>query len=220
MFALTDLLRWRAELHPDAVALVDERNDSATYAELNQRIEDTARRWRARGVTPGEVVAVLDTNSVAFIVNIFAIGRAGAVPALLNWRLTGREHAALFELIEPVAVAAGHDLIEQLPTGLPQVLVALSDDGALPAGWLRDDTAPGEEQTGLGPGPEPEDVFALAFSSGTTGRAKGIPLRHESLARSAMVDAADIAGMNLGDRHIMAAPMFHLAGLANTLMGL
>ncbi|MGI9616298.1 MAG: class I adenylate-forming enzyme family protein, partial [Acidimicrobiales bacterium] len=42
----------------------------------------------------------------------------------------------------------------------------------------------------------------------------------ESLARSAMVDAADIAGMNLGDRHIMAAPMFHLAGLANTLMGL
>lgn len=220
MFALTDLLRWRAELHPDAVALVDERNDSATYAELHQRIEFAARRWRDRGVSPGEVVAVLDTNSVAFIVNVFAIGRAGAVPALLNWRLAASEHAALFELIEPVAVAAGQDLIDRLPDQLPDVLVSSGTDGSLPAGWSLDDTTPRGHQIELGPGPQPQDVFALAFSSGTTGRAKGIPLRHESLARSAMVDGADIGGMNLGDRHIMAAPMFHLAGMANTLMGL
>ena len=230
MFTLTDLLRWRAELHPEAIALVDERGDTATYAELHHRIEQTARRWRGRGVAAGDVVAVLDTNSVAFVVNLVAIGRAGAIPALFNWRLTAPEHAALLDVVTPVAVAAGHDLIDQLPNDLPAVRVALGPPGPTPPGWSSDVGPDGQPSEGpslqrpperpLERQPEPGDVFAIAFSSGTTGRAKGIPLRHESLARSIMVDGADIAGMHLGARHIMAAPMFHLAGLVNSLMGL
>lgn len=232
MFTLNELLRWRAELHPDAVALVDERGDSATYAELHERVERSSRRWRSRGVAAGDVVAVLDTNSVAFVVTVFGVALARAVPALLNWRLTSREHAAIFDVVEPVAVAAGHDLIDQLPSPLPAIRVSLGPDDSLPAGWLVDQDGGAAVEPvvdplvdGRHPGsfesrPEPGDVFAIAFSSGTTGRAKGIPLRHESLARSIMVDGADIAGMGVGDRHILVAPMFHLAGLVNGLMGL
>ncbi len=231
MLALTDLIRWRAERQADSVALVDDRGDRATYRELWERIERCGRRWQERGVSPGEVVALLDTNSVAFTVNLFGLSRLGAIPALLNWRLTAHEHRALLDLVEPVAIAAGDALIDNLPSDLPPVRVRLGGgtdptanqdagpDASPAGGWVRDDEAAGGE-TALPAPPQADAVFALAFSSGTTGRAKAIPFRHESLARSALVDSLDIEGMYPDARHLVVAPMFHLAGLSNSLMGL
>ncbi len=226
MFALTELIRWRAERQPEALALLDDRGDRATYGQLWERIDRCGRRWQERGVSPGDVVALLDTNSVAFTVNLFGLSRLGAVPALLNWRLTASEHQPLLDLVEPVAVAAGDQLIDSLPPDLPSVRIALgghTSAGPGPEtdheGWSPDDDAVGG-QDALPPPPRAEDVFALAFSSGTTGRAKAIPLRNEALARSTLVDALDVAGMHPGARHLVMAPMFHLAGLSNSLMGL
>ncbi|MDG2111870.1 MAG: AMP-binding protein [Actinomycetota bacterium] len=216
MFTLNDLIRWRAEQHPDLVALVDDRGDSATYGELLERTLRCAGRWTDRGVAPGEVVAVLDTNSVTNLVNVLGLSRLGAVPALLNWRLTPVENSALLELVRPVAVVAGPHLIDQLPPDLGALRVSL---GVGPGGWLVDDDAAGAEIAlpGL---PEPADVFALAFSSGTTGQPKAIPWRHEALARSALIDGAENVAMRHGARQLMVAPIFHLAGLSNLLMGL
>ena len=45
MLSLNELLRWRSELHPDAVALVDEYGDQLTYAELQQQLERCALGW-------------------------------------------------------------------------------------------------------------------------------------------------------------------------------
>ncbi|MGH1492692.1 MAG: class I adenylate-forming enzyme family protein [Acidimicrobiales bacterium] len=227
MFALTDLLRWRAELHPDAMALVDEYGEDVSYSQLQNRIVDCVTHWQKRGVSAGQVVALLDTSSAAFVVNLFALARLGAVPALLNWRLTSVEHRALLTLVEPVAIAAGQALIDQLPEELPAIRVALHADERCPAGWVRDDTeSPTAESdahgqaVGLPPSPSPSDVFAIGFSSGTTGRPKGIPMRHEALLRSVLVDSPGIEPMRQGARHLSVAPLFHLAGLSNLLMGL
>ena len=218
MLSLIDLLRWRAELHPDAIALVDEHADRVTYIELHHRIERCARKWNALGVNAGDVVCVLDTNSTSFVVHVFGLARLRAVPALLNWRLTPSEHGSLFDLVQPVAVVAGQEFINQLPAELPSTRIALHANSECPSGWITDDD---DSMTNDLPSPpEPGDVFALGFSSGTTGRAKGIPLRHEALIRSAFVDSANNAGMYLSAPHIMVTPMFHLAGLSNSLMGL
>ncbi len=218
VLSLNELLRWRSELHPDAVALVDEYGDQLTYAELQQQIERCALGWNAVGVTRGDVVGVLDTNSTSFVVHVFGLARLQAIPALLNWRLTPAEHGPLFDLVQPVAIVSGQKLIDQLPSNLPPIRIALHPDQECPPTWVPDAT---ESVDGnLPPPPQPSDVFAIGFSSGTTGRAKGIPLRHEALARSALIDSAENAGMFVGARHIMAAPMFHLAGLSNSLMGL
>jgi len=218
VLSLNELLRWRSELHPDAVALVDEYGDQLTYAELQHQIERCALRWSAIGVTRGDVVGVLDTNSTSFVVHVFSLARLQAIPALLNWRLTPAEHGPLFDLIQPVAIVSGQKLIDQLPSNLPSIRIALHTDQECPPTWVPDVT---EFVDGnLPPSPQPSDVFAIGFSSGTTGRAKGIPLRHEALARSALIDSAENVGMFIGARHIMAAPMFHLAGLSNSLMGL
>ena len=218
MLSLIDLLRWRAELHPDAVALADEHDHQVTYSELHHQIERCASRWSALGVTRGDVVAILDTNSTAFVVHLFGLARLQAVPALLNWRLTPTEIGSLFDLVQPTAIVAGQELIGQLPPELPSTRIALHSDERCPSDWIPDADAIVDGD--LPPQPQPGDIFALGFSSGTTGRAKGVPLRHESLVRSALIDSAENAAMYLGAPHIMVTPMFHLAGLSNSLMGL
>ena len=218
MLSLNDLVRWRAERHPDLVALVDDRDDRTTYAQLHDRILDQAMRWLERGIGAGDVVAIVDTNSIAKLVSVFGLSRIGAIPALMNFRLAPVEHAELFERMGVVAVAAGPALIEKLPAELPERRVVL---GPATGDWNSyDDSAGTKERRELPPPPRPSDVFALAFSSGTTGRSKGIPWRHSALARSTMLDAIGVAGMQQGSRQLLVAPTFHLAGFANLLMGL
>ncbi len=215
MLTINDLVRWRADRHPDLAALIDERGDRVTYRELHTRSIQAAQRWSTRGIGPGDVVAVLDTSSVAFFTTVFGLSRLGAVPALLNWRLTTAEISELFETVSPKAVAAGTGFTDRIGEGGPSIRVGLHD---APQGWSldQDQAADGD----LPPTPVPGDVFALAFSSGTTGRAKAVPWRHEALARSTLVDGAECLGMERGARQLMMAPTFHLAGMSNTLMGL
>jgi len=85
------LLEWRATGHPDVTALADDRGARYTYAELRAEFERQAGGWAALGIGPGNVVAIVAKNSAAFLVQSFALLRAGAIPAFVNWRLSPRE---------------------------------------------------------------------------------------------------------------------------------
>ena len=58
------------------------------------------------GVGPGDVVAIVAKNSADFLVHAFALMRAGATPAFVNWRLSARELTDVLTLVEPKAIAA------------------------------------------------------------------------------------------------------------------
>ena len=76
-------------------------------------------RWNARpaagpgsgssGAGPGNVVAIVAKNSADFLVHAFALMRAGATPAFVNWRLSAGELAEVLRLVEPKAIAAWVD---------------------------------------------------------------------------------------------------------------
>lgn len=85
------VIEWRATVHPEVTALVDDRGTTLTYAELRSALEARAGGWSQLGVHPGDTVAVLAKNSADFLVHAFAILRAGATPAFLNWRLSPGE---------------------------------------------------------------------------------------------------------------------------------
>src|ERR1700722_18668000 len=94
------VIEWRATVHPDVTALIDDRGRTLSYAGLRDELERAAGGWAALGVRPGDVVAVLARNSADFLVQTFGIVRAGAIPAFLNWRLS----AEAIALVEPVAL--------------------------------------------------------------------------------------------------------------------
>ena len=87
-------------------ALADDRGAVFTYAQLKAEIEGKAGGWAGLGIGPGDVVAVVARNSADFLLHAFAVMRAGAIPALVNWRLSPRELTEVLTLVEPAAIAA------------------------------------------------------------------------------------------------------------------
>jgi acyl-CoA synthetase (AMP-forming)/AMP-acid ligase II len=213
------VIEWRATVHPEVTALVDDRGAVLTYAELRTAVESRAGGWADLGVKPGDVVAVLAKNSASFLVHAFAILRAGAIPAFVNWRLSPAELAEVLALVEPVALGADAEftaLAEAAAPGLiPRVVIG---GGTAPDGWL-------DEASLAGPVPprprlSASDVLALVHTSGTTGRAKAIPLRHGALLVSVAGFAIEIGDQVTGSRHLQLLPLFHLGGFGQCLQAL
>jgi acyl-CoA synthetase (AMP-forming)/AMP-acid ligase II len=214
------VLEWRAAVHPDVVALVDDRGARYTYGELRDEFERRAGGWAGLGVGPGDVVAIVAKNSADFVVQIFAVLRTGAIPALVNWRLSARELAEVLALVEPAAVAADAEFTGLVDAALaaPVLRAAIGGGRPLPPGWLDGGalTAPAPARPRL----SGDDILALVHTSGTTGKAKAIPLRHGALMMSVADFAIEIGDQVAGSRHLQILPLFHLGGLGQCLQAL
>jgi acyl-CoA synthetase (AMP-forming)/AMP-acid ligase II len=174
------VIEWRATVRPDVPALIDDRGARYSYADLLAALERHAGGWAGLGVRPGDRVAVVAKNSADFLVHAFAILRAGATPAFINWRLSAGELAEVLALVEPAAIAADAEftalvegatstlvegatptLVDGVTSGPAEtaateltrkVVIGVTDGGedAIPAGWTDGRTLTGEA-------PPPED---------------------------------------------------------------
>src|SRR6516162_4247716 len=192
------VIEWRATTRPELTALVDDRGAAYSYAQLKAEVERAAGGWAGLGTGPGDIVAVVAKNSADFLVHAFALMRAGATPAFVNWRLSGRELAEVLALVEPKAIAADAKF-----TGLVGAAWAGLPGSAPPRPALTGDT-----------------VLALVHTSGTTGRAKAIPLRHGALMMSVADFAIEIGDQVAGSRHLQILPLFHLGGFGQCLQAI
>jgi acyl-CoA synthetase (AMP-forming)/AMP-acid ligase II len=198
------VIEWRANVRPQLTALVDDRGDVYTYAQLRAEVERKAGGWAGLGVLgagPGDVVAIVAKNSADFLVHAFALMRAGATPAFINWRLSARELTEVLRLVEPKAIAADAEFAGLVGAAWPQAAIVVRiGGGPVPAGWLDGRTLDGPVP------PRPaltgETVLALVHTSGTTGRAKAIPLRHGALMMSVADFAIEIGDQVAGSRHL------------------
>ena len=131
------VIEWRANVRPELTALVDDRGAAYTYAQLRAETERRAGGWAGLGAGSGDVVAVVAKNSADFLLHAFALMRAGATPAFVNWRLSPRELTEVLALVEPKAIAADAEfagLVEAAwPGPLPRVVIG---GGPVPDGWV------------------------------------------------------------------------------------
>ena len=152
----------------------------------------------------------------------FAVMRAGATPAFVNWRLSARELTEVLALVEPAAIAADAEFTGLADAAWPDAGGARArvviGGGQVPPGWLD-----GATLTGPVP-PRPaltgETVLALVHTSGTTGRAKAIPLRHGALMMSVADFAIEVGDQVAGSRHLQVLPLFHLGGFGQCMQAL
>jgi acyl-CoA synthetase (AMP-forming)/AMP-acid ligase II len=214
------VIEWRANVHPQVTALTDDRGVAYTYAELRTEVERKAGGWAAAGVRPGDIVAVVAKNSADFLVHAFALLRAGATPAFVNWRLSVRELTEVLALVEPVAIAADAEFTGLADAGWQgagaRVVIgggAIPDTGWTDGGTLAGPVPPRPRLSG-------NDLLALVHTSGTTGRAKAIPLRHGALMMSVADFAMEIGDQVTGSRHLQILPLFHLGGFGQCMQAL
>ena len=213
------VIEWRANVRPELTALVDDRGAAYTYAQLRAEVERKAGGWAGLGVGPGDVVAIVAKNSADFLVHAFALMRAGATPAFVNWRLSARELAEVLALVEPKAIAADAEFAGLVAAAWPETAARVRiGGGPVPDGWVDGGTLAGPVP------PRPaltgETVLALVHTSGTTGRAKAIPLRHGALMMSVADFAIEIGDQVAGSRHLQILPLFHLGGFGQCMQAI
>jgi long-chain acyl-CoA synthetase len=187
----------RATENPSGPAVADDCTD-LNNAQLLAAVQRAAGSLRLKGVSAGDVVAIMLPNTASFVVSLFAAWRLGAAVTPINPSLTAAE------VNYQVSDAAATVLIaETAPNFDPGTAVVTTDelDG-------------GDPTPGLLNAPQyPDSALALLiYTSGTTGRPKGVMLDHANL--NAMCGAV-IDGFNMtrDDHSLLILPLFHVNGI-------
>ncbi|MBE2997519.1 long-chain-fatty-acid--CoA ligase [Nocardiopsis sp. HNM0947] len=216
-----------AGARPDTTALVYE-GDTTTFAELERRTAEFAAGLAAAGLKRGDRIAYLGLNSATLLETLVAATRIGAVFVPVNFRLAAPEVEVVLADAGPrvLVVEEGHrELVEQIVSRLPTpVRVLVDTDPHVPAA----DPAPGWERlsrvadSGAGiPAPATvgsDELAVLMYTSGTTGRPKGVVLTHGNLWWN-QLNVASAVGHVPGETTYAAAPMFHIGGLNALTLG-
>jgi long-chain acyl-CoA synthetase len=217
---LVGRLRYWAEHRPDHVALKWD-GGQATYAELDVNSNRLAAALASTGVEPGERVAYLDKNSPEQIELLFAAAKLGAVACPVNYRLAPPEIAFVVGDSGARVFAVGEEFVpaaRKVEADLPGVrwLVIGAADGDWPAlGEWRDGHEPMDPAVSAGPA----DVACQMYSSGTTGRPKGVELTNSGFATGLAIYPA-IMGLGPGSVNLVAMPLYHIGGTGWALAGL
>jgi long-chain acyl-CoA synthetase len=179
------------------------------YATLSARIRRVAGGLRALGVAKGDRVAILAPNCLEYPETLVGIADAGAVAATLNPRATAHEAAAACDdcaarvlFVHPSVAGVAHSA--SFAT-IERVIVL----DASYAAW-RDAAAPAVPDPTLAE----TDPFTLVYSSGTTGRPKGIVISHRSRTLTFHGMAMEYGCYGPDDLQLGIAPMAHGAGFA------
>jgi len=219
--SLADIVRRHGSERPDAAALVY-GDQTVTFAELDERSSRCAAALQAAGVGTQERVAFLDKNGPEFFDAVFGTAKINAVLCPVNWRLAPREAAFVINDTDAKVLVVGEELLPVLAEMQPELttvkkVIVVGNGGESFEdfeSWLARYPA---EDPGLAGGAD--DVALQMYSSGTTGRPKGVMLTNGNIF--AGTDANnEILGMSPDSVNLVAMPLFHVAGGAWGLIGL
>jgi long-chain acyl-CoA synthetase len=209
-----DLAHW-ASSTPDANAIVSPAG-SRTFAELDANATRVARALLARGLVPGDAVALLAGNRPMFVETYYGCQRAGLRLTTVNWHLTADEAAYIVDDCEAKALVTTSDLAEVAGACLARAgrcKVALVEGGATEGTESFEQAVADETDAPL---PEVAPGTTMLYTSGTTGRPKGV---HRSTRPASVITTANLAGYaeGGGDVHLCTGPLYHAAPLAFSL---
>jgi long-chain acyl-CoA synthetase len=200
-----------ARRFPDAVA-IEASGALLSYAALASRLRRLgAVAIHDYGLRAGDVVALLSPNRMEYLEIVTGLSEAGLVVATLNPGLSAAELRQIIEDCRPALAILDPDLTAH------QRLLA--DDMGLPTLLLGD---PYEESLARAPDaqtPQADEygAFSISYTSGTTGRPKGVLLPHRSRALVCLASAIEYGCFGPGDRFLSLAPLYHGAGFAFAL---
>lgn len=182
-----------------------------TFRELAAETNAVANALESLGVDAGDRVALYLPNSVAFITTYLGAMKRGAIPFPINMRFTGSEIEYVLEdagAVVAVTIGKFEDTIAELSVdSLDHLIVA---DGS--RGHDYEDLVAGADQSYEVHPRKEDEVAELMYTSGTTGRPKGVKHTHGNLD----VNARGLVRYMLWDEHevtVTVCPCFHVAGL-------
>ena len=217
LLTLSDCIATHARVRPHKIGARDSKR-SLSYAAWNERASALANGLLGLGLVKGDRVALLAYNAVEWLEIYLALARAGLVAVPINFRLAGPE----------IAYIAGHCEARAfiVQDELRAVVEGIRAELAIEAGRyvLFGATSPRPQwhdyeqliavASASPPGVDvgPEDLFALMYTSGTTGRPKGAMRNHEGNALLAFATALEL-GLGSEDNGLLVMPLCHANSL-------
>lgn len=210
-----------ASLFPDEEILVFE-GTRLTYGQVLERVRRLASSLRALGITPGERVAVLQTNSHQYIEAYYATATLGATFVPLNYRAKLSELAYMVTTAQAKALFVGDrylDLVMQLRPQLTSVRHYITMEAPRPD-MLAYEALVSRGSADLdNAAVEEEDVSILMYTSGTTALPKGVMLTYGDFTNYVVGTVEMIDGSPRGT-FLLCAPLYHIAGTASIMTSL
>jgi 2-furoate---CoA ligase len=211
---LARLLELAALRRPDAEAVVD-AGRRLTYAELHGRATALGLAFRDFGVARGDRVLIALRNRLEHVLAYWALQTIAAVPTPVNFRLSPAEMRYVLEdsgarliLFEPDTVSAVRWAADGRDVRLVFVGTDAAPAGSLPFPELLDARRP----AGSGAVPREDDLSLILYTSGTTGRPKGVPRTHRNHVAGAHAQALQ-CGWTWGERTLGVMPLYHTMGI-------
>jgi len=209
---IAGIVRDNCAKQPNAISLVLGEK-TLTWAQLNSRAAQVAQGLRRAGVKSQDRVAFLDKNGIEHFEVFYGCAMLNAVSVDVNWRLAAPEVAFIVNDSEAEVFIVGQEFVPVLDaiisdlTKVKTVIVI----GGHPSHndyerWVSAQSAVDPKVAS-----KPSDIAFQLYSSGTTGRPKGVMLTNDNFF--ALLPAArDVWGMSEKTVNLVAMPLFHIGG--------
>ncbi|AZG47693.1 class I adenylate-forming enzyme family protein [Gordonia insulae] len=203
-----DALTYWAKIVPDQAA-IDFAGDVVTYRELNTWADGVAHDLDDRGVTAGDRVSYLGVNTLEWCVAAIGAMKVGAISAPFNQRMLAGELTVLVDDCEPAVVYCDADLRDRLEeVHAARETFAIAEFEANVRSLRGVAHAPFRA-----PVTEQSDPTAIVFTSGTTGKPKGVVFTHATIAGEmhewSLMEPIEQNGL----RPLLVLPLFTAAGI-------
>ena len=207
---------WANEV-PDEPAITAPSGDR-TFGQLDERINQLCRALRARGARPGDAMAIVCGNRAEFAEALHAALRIGLRYTPINWHLKADEAAYIIEDCGAAVVVADAQF-ETMATGLvplcPTPSIWLSVGGSMDGYDAYDDAIGDEDSAPIG---DPVLGNRMLYTSGTTGRPKGVLRPPNYSTGLAALTSAPAYEAGTGQRNLCTGPLYHGGPLGYSLL--
>ena len=211
---VVDHLRRAARLYGDRTMAIS-GEEIRTYAEIDERTERLAQALAQRGVRPDDRVATWLVNSLRCVETDFGLAKGGFVRASINPKLPPRD--AEYIVLDSDANVLVYDesfdaAVAEIRPRLPATLTLIRVGGARDGAEDYEAVLAGASAAPVTTTVEPEALYCLFYTSGTTGRPKGVMLSHRSILHvswNLLMELGPLAG---GEKILLMQAMSHGAG--------
>ena len=210
----TDFLEIGHAICPERDLTVFDKN-RWTYTRTTDRVNRLANALKGLGLGKGDRVGILQVNCNQYVEAYFAAAKIGAIFVPLNFRAKAEELRYMVGNASVKVLLLGKRYLEMvvgMKDQLPDLNHCVCLDGRVEGALIYEDllseSSPELELEEI----DEADITILMYTSGTTGRPKGVPLRHSGFV-SYVLENVEPANPEVEERNLLTVPLYHVAGI-------
>ena len=210
----TEFLTITAAICPDRTAIIFE-GKRYTFSQIADRVNRLANALLGLGIKKGDAVGVLQVNCNQYVEDYYATAKVGGIFVPLNFRAKQDELTYMLKNSEAKALFVGAryvDMVDAMRPELPSVKHYISIDGKQEGMLYYEDLIASASPEEMFIEISDDDISILMYTAGTTGRPKGVPIKHSAFSIY-MLQNVNPPDPDTEETNLLTVPLYHVAGI-------